>query len=152
MASIQRLLFVVDLVLLHQKQTLTLNLNIIILLLRRALLQAATSAKTAFLGSRGALWLRSSVIDSMDAATTLVGDILAFLLLLFLTLLSPNLIDVKKLNGNQIAFQSAVAVFAPADEDIGIEIGCCDVRITAILFVDTEDTRDQLAVGAHRRL
>ena len=46
--SIERLLFIIDLFLLYQKQTLTLDFNIIVLLLRGALSQTSTSSNAAF--------------------------------------------------------------------------------------------------------
>jgi hypothetical protein len=43
-SSVQRLLLVADLILLNEQETLSLNLDIVILLLRRTLAKTATAA------------------------------------------------------------------------------------------------------------
>ena len=125
---------------------MALDLDIVVLLLGRALLQAATATNATFLRRRSTFRLGGGVVDGMDA-TTSIGNILALLLLFLLTLLTPDLIDVEELNSDEIALKSTVTVFATADEDVGVEVSRGDVSIAAVLLVDAESTRDKLTIG-----
>jgi hypothetical protein len=91
MTSVQRLLLVVDLFLLHEKETLALNLNVVVLLLSGSLAKTATAADTTLVRR---LRLSSSVVHG-NATTARIGVVLALLLLFLLALLTPNLIYVE---------------------------------------------------------
>lgn len=150
--SVERLGLVADLLLLDQQETLALNLNIVVLLLRRSLPQTATATDTTL--ARGAvLAIGVALASIVSRARTGISDVLALLLLLLLSLLTPHLIDVKKLDGHQVSFQSAVPVLAAANEDISVQktILGRDVGVAAVLLVDTENTRHKLPISKESR-
>jgi len=159
MTSIQRLLLVVDLFLLDQQQRLSLDLDIVILLLGRSLAKTTTPPHTAGLGSLFSIAASGSIVRavvgsiaaSVGTAGTL-GDVLSLLLLLFLTLLTPDFIHVEELNSNQVALQRSVPVLTSADEDIGVQqpVLGSHICVTSILLVDTKNTGNQLSITQQR--
>jgi hypothetical protein len=145
--SVQRLLLVVDLFLLHEKQTLTLNLDVVILLLSGSLAKTATAADTTLVRGFG---LSSCVVHG-NATTARIGVVLALLLLFLLALLTPNLIYIEQLDGDQITLKSSIPVLATTDEDISIQIGSCDISIASVLLIDAENTGNKLTVAKKSR-
>ncbi|KAI6772177.1 hypothetical protein HG530_003135 [Fusarium avenaceum] len=152
MASVQRLLLIVDFLLFNKEETLALNFNVIVLLLGRALAQTTTTAESTL--------RRVAVVVVARVLVTLIGgsrsgisDILALLLLLLLALLAPNFINIQKLDGNQIALKSTVSVLATADKDISIKEAILggDISIATVLLVDTEDAGNELAISQKSR-
>jgi hypothetical protein len=148
MASVERLLLIVDLFLLDKKQALTFNLNIVILLLCWALSQAAPASETTLSTAR----IISIGAVSVGGAGAGISNVLTLLLLLLLALLCPNLVNIEKLNSDQVAFESSVTVLATANEDICVEetVLGSDISITAVLLVHSQDARDELAVSKQR--
>jgi hypothetical protein len=91
-----RFLLVVDLVLLKEQETLSLDFDIVLLLVEFA--QVARRARIE----------RSRFL------------LLAFLL--FLVFLgAPNLVDIKELDSDDVAFKSAITILGPTNVNIGIK-------------------------------
>jgi hypothetical protein len=142
-AGVKRLVFIANFLFFNQEQALTLNLDIVVLLLSRTLAKAASAPDAAI---RANLWSATictgvrtrGPIEASSASTPSIGDVLALLFLFFLALLIPHLIDVKELDGNKIAFKSAVAIFASADENVRVEICRGNVGIGPILLIDPQ--------------
>lgn len=99
------------LLILEEHQALTLDLDVILLL----------------------------VVLADSGALEVVCRVLFFLplLLLLLLLRSPNLIDVEELNSNNIAFQRTVAILGTTNINIGVQHLSRDIGVRAITFVDT---------------
>jgi hypothetical protein len=147
MACIQRLLLVRNLLFFNKKEALALDLNIVVLLLGGTLAETSTTAKTSL--CRVAVIVARVLVALVGRAGSSISNILALLLLFLLALLAPDLINVEKLNGDQIAFESTVAVLGTANEDISIKeaILGSNVGVATVLLVDTENTRDELAIS-----
>ena len=93
----------------------------------------------------------TELVISGIAVGASVGNVLALLLFLFFFLLGPHLVDVQQLNGDKVAFKSTVAVLATTDEDVGIEVISGHISVRTVLFVDTQNTSDQLSVAKECR-
>ena len=94
MTSVKWFLLITDLLFLHEKQALTLNLHVIILLLCRTLTQTATSFDAPIWCDRRGFDGRAVVVSTSLVTTTSVSDILALLFLFLLALLTPYFIHV----------------------------------------------------------
>jgi hypothetical protein len=154
MTSVQRLLLVADLILLTKKKALTLDLDIIVLLLGRTLAKttAATDAsiRTDFLSITGGIGATKLVISSIAVGTG-ISDILALLLFLLFFLLAPHLVDIEELNCDIVTLKGAVPIFATTNEDVGIQIVSSHIGIGTVLFVDAQNTSDQLSIAEECR-
>jgi hypothetical protein len=146
--SIQRLLLIVDFLLLNKQKALTFDLDIIVLLLSRALAQTTATTNAALRGVTLVVVTRV-LVALVGRSRSGISDILALLLLFLLALLAPDFINIQKLDRDEITLKSTVSVLATADEDVGIEktILSSDVGIATVLLVDTKDTRHELAIA-----
>ncbi|KAI6766627.1 hypothetical protein HG531_011849 [Fusarium graminearum] len=131
MTSVQRLLLVVNLLLLDKEKALTLDFDIVVLLLCGSLTQTATAANTALRGV--------SVIVVTRVLVTLIGG-------------SGSSIG-NELNSNEITLKRTVSVLATANKDIGVKeaILSGNVSIATVLLVNTEDTRNELTITQESR-
>ena len=150
--GVQGLVVVADLLLFYEEEALTLDLHVVVLLLRGTLTEAAPPADTAF--RRGVL---VAVADGLGVpvgrSRPRVGDVLALLLLLLLSLLRPDLVHVEEFDGDKIALEGSVAILAAADKDVGIQEAVLgrDVGVATVLLVHTQNSRDELPVAEKRR-
>lgn len=81
------------------------------------------------------------------SSTIIIGSVLLLfaLLLLLLLLCTPNLIDIEKLDSDDITLECTITVLGATDVNVGIKNFGRDVCIRTVAFIDTEDTNDELA-------
>ena len=109
---VQRLELVVDLLLLHEEQALSLDFNVVVLLLCGPLAKTATSTNTTL---RAGFRLRGGIVDG-NASAARVRVVLSLLLLFLFAFLAPYFVNIKKLDSDEISFEGSVPVFATTDE------------------------------------
>jgi hypothetical protein len=74
-----------------------------------------------------------------------------FALLFFLLLLGgPDFVDIQQFNGNDISFQRSVAIFGSADIDIGVKNLSRNISVRTVSLVDAQYTDDELPGSKER--
>ena len=109
---------IIDLFIIEECQTLTLDFNIVLFLLE---------------------FFRLSRLEIVR------GIFLLLPLLLLLVLLGvPNLVDIQQFNSDNIALESTISIFRATNVDIRLKNVCGNVCVRAILFVYPKETHDKL--------
>jgi hypothetical protein len=151
-ARVERLLLVADLFLLDKEQALALDFDVIVLLLSGTLSKTATSADATFT-SVVVVAITADLACASSGSGARVSDVFALLLLLLLALLSPDLVNIEELDGDQISLEGTVTVFAAANEDVGIKQAILgrDIGIAPVLLVHAKNARDKLPIAKESR-